>query len=54
MNQSSKWSIWLFLVTFSVVFYGMGASFVESFVNYPTWKLIGPNEFLAFHHALAR
>jgi hypothetical protein len=52
MNQSSKWSIWLFLVTFSVVFYGMGASFVESFVNYPTWKLIGPDEFLAYHNAL--
>ena len=29
----------------------MGASFVESFNNYPTWKLIGPNEFLTYHHA---
>ena len=31
----------------------MGASFIESFVNYPTWKLIGPNEFLTYHHAVS-
>ena len=30
----------------------MGASYVESFVNYPTWKLIGPGEFLAYHRTL--
>jgi hypothetical protein len=30
----------------------MGASFVESFVNYPTWPLIGANEFRAYHNAL--
>ena len=36
-----------------MVFYGTGASFVESFVNYPTWRLIGPHEFLAYHHALS-
>jgi hypothetical protein len=34
------------------VFYGVGASFVESFVNYPTWRLIGANEFRAYHQAL--
>ncbi|CAN5226243.1 hypothetical protein BH20ACI2_BH20ACI2_08010 [soil metagenome] len=31
----------------------MGASFVESFVNYPTWKLIGAAEFRDYHHALS-
>ena len=35
-----------------VIFYGLGASFVESFVNYPTWRLIGEGEFLAYHHTL--
>jgi hypothetical protein len=30
----------------------MGASFVESFANYPTWRLIGANEFRAYHQAL--
>lgn len=49
--QSSKTSTWLFLLAFVLMFYGMGASFMESFVNYPTWRLIGPNEFKAFHQA---
>jgi hypothetical protein len=52
MQASSKTSVWLFLISFVLVFYGLGASFVESFVNYPTWRLIGANEFLAYHHAL--
>lgn len=53
MNNSSRLSTWLFLITFSIVFYGMGASFVESFVNYPTWKMIGSAEFRDFHQALS-
>ena len=53
MQASSKTSIWLFLIAFALVFYGLGASFVESFVNYPTWRLIGANEFRAFHQALS-
>ena len=52
MQISNKTSIWLFLISFVLVFYGMGASFVESFVNYPTWRLIGANEFRAYHQAL--
>ena len=53
MQTSSKTSIWLFLITFALVFYGTGASFVESFVNYPTWRLIGANEFRAYHQAVS-
>jgi hypothetical protein len=53
MQTSNKTSIWLFLFSFALVFYGMGASFVESFVNYPTWRLIGANEFRAYHQALS-
>jgi hypothetical protein len=45
-------SIWLFLVTFALVFYNLGASFIESFVNYPTWRLIGANEFRTYHQAV--
>ena len=52
MQASSKTSIWLFLIAFVLVFYGMGASFVEGFVNYPTWRLIGANEFRSYHQAL--
>ena len=53
MQTSNKTSIWLFLFSFALVFYGMGASFVESFVNYPTWRLIGANEFRAYHQAVS-
>lgn len=53
MQASTKTSIWLFLISFALVFYGMGASFVESFVNYPTWRLIGANEFRAYHQSLS-
>src|SRR5688500_7095659 len=52
MQTSNKTSLWLFLITFALVFYGMGAAAVESFVNYPTWPLIGANEFQAYHRAL--
>ena len=52
MQTSTKTSVWLFLITFALVFYGMGAASVESFVNYPTWPLIGANEFRAYHRAL--
>lgn len=53
MHRESKFAVWLFLITFALTFYGMGASFVESFVNYPTWRLIGPGEFVAYHRALS-
>jgi hypothetical protein len=53
MRASSDTSTGLFLAAFVLVFYGMGASFVESFVNYPTWRLIGVNEFRAYHQALS-
>lgn len=52
INRFSNVSTWLFLVTFCLIFYGMGASFVESFVNYPTWPLIGANEFRSYHNVL--
>jgi hypothetical protein len=43
---------WLFIITFALVFYALGAGYVESFVNYRTWHLIGPEEFQDYHHAL--
>ena len=51
-NTSKKTSIWVFIVAFTLMFYGTGASFVESFVNYPTWRLVGASEFVTFHRAL--
>jgi hypothetical protein len=32
---------WLFLLDFALIFYVLGATFVEGFVNYRTWHLIG-------------
>ena len=52
MSKTTPASSWLFLFTFALTMYGVGASFVESFVNYPTWRLIGAGEFLAYHHAI--
>ena len=53
MQPSTRLSAWFFLLTFALVFYGMGAAAVESFVNYPTWPLIGAAEFRAYHRALS-
>src|SRR5437868_475192 len=53
MRSNSNINNWVFVIAFALVFYGMGSSFVESFVNYPTWRLIGSGEFLAYHHALS-
>jgi len=53
MQTPPKTSVLLFLITFALVFYGMGAASVESFVNYATWPLIGANEFRAYHRALS-
>jgi hypothetical protein len=42
----------IFLVTFSVIFYVLGAAYLEAFVNYRTWGLIGAAEFKAHAEAL--
>lgn len=48
MNPSS----WLFLFDFALVFYVLGATFIEGFVNYRTWHLIGAVDFRAYHQAV--
>ena len=44
---------WIFLIAFALVFYGTGAAFIESFVNYPSWHLIGADEFIAYHRFIS-
>ncbi len=53
MTTSTTTFTSLFVITFALVCYGMGAASVESFVNYPTWPLIGAQEFRAYHRALS-
>jgi len=40
---------WIFALALALVCYGNGAACVESFVNYPSWRLIGASEFTAYH-----
>jgi hypothetical protein len=40
---------WIFALAFALVFYGNGAAYIESFVNYPSWHLIGDDAFLNYH-----
>lgn len=42
-----------FFAMFAFVFYLVGASFVQSFVSYPTWKQVGTNEFAAYYQELS-
>jgi hypothetical protein len=51
MTESSRRV--LFMLVFALVFYVTGASFVQSFVNYPTWKLIGASEFTSYHQGMS-
>jgi hypothetical protein len=44
---------WIFLIAFALVFYGTGAAFIESFVNYSSWHLIGNDEFIAYHRFIS-
>ena len=44
---------WVFLIAFTLVFYGTGAAFIEGFVNYSSWHLIGSAEFTAFHRFIS-
>lgn len=44
---------WIFLSAFALVFYGTGAACIESFVNYPSWPLIGAGEFIAYHRFIS-
>lgn len=42
-------ALWIFIVAFALTLYGNGAGFMESFVNYPSWHLVGESEFRSFH-----
>jgi hypothetical protein len=39
----------VFTIAFALVFCTTGAAFIEGFVNYSSWHLIGVAEFQAFH-----
>lgn len=43
----------LFFAIFALVFYLVGASFVQSFVSYPVWREVGADEFRAYYQELS-
>lgn len=44
----------LFVLSFALVFYVVGASFMEAFVNYRTWPLIGEATFQRYHREVSQ
>jgi hypothetical protein len=51
--ENSKLSAWTFVLFVFIIFYSTGAGFVESFVNYPLWHIIGPSPaWTTYHQAL--
>ena len=48
MEKSIIRTYGVFITVFILTFYGLGASFVDHYVIYPTFPLIGENEFTAY------
>ena len=49
-HYTSKHGRWVAPLFFALSFYGFGAGMMDSFAMYPTWRLVGPEEFAAFHN----
>ncbi|MCI0751908.1 MAG: hypothetical protein L0Y35_08725 [Flammeovirgaceae bacterium] len=46
---TSRYSRWVTTIFFALAFYGIGASMMDSFVVYHTWRFIGEPEFANAH-----
>jgi hypothetical protein len=44
----------IFTLAVATTFYSVGATFVEAWLNYPTWTKIGTATFRDYHRALSR
>jgi len=53
MSTPDRSSPIVFAVFVMMTFYGLGAGYLESFVNYPTWPIVGAtDQWVAYHKAL--
>ncbi len=52
-GSRDSYNRWVFVIAFALVFYVNGAGFIESFVNYPSWPLIAPAEFVTYHRFIS-
>jgi len=48
-NFTTKQARWISPVFFALVFYTLGASMMDSFAMYHTWKFVGKAEFVEMH-----
>lgn len=48
LKETKIFTRWLFILFFGLLYYSVGAGFVESFVNYPLWSFVGERDWLAF------
>lgn len=46
---TSRYGLWITTLFFALAFYGFGAGMMDSFAMYPSWRMVGANEFAAFH-----
>ncbi len=46
---TSRYGLWITTLFFALAFYGFGAGMMDSFAMYPTWRMVGADEFAAFH-----
>jgi hypothetical protein len=52
-SSSPSGSVAVFTAFIVLTFYSLGAGFLESFVNYPLWRIIGEtDQWVAYHRAL--
>jgi hypothetical protein len=52
-SSSPTGSTRIFIAFIVLTFYGLGAGYLESFVNYPLWRVIGEaDQWVAYHRAL--
>ena len=50
-NQTKVFGRWLYILVFASLFYSKGTGYIESFVNYPFWSVIGNTDWLPYRHS---
>jgi hypothetical protein len=54
MENKKKFSGVIFSIYILISFYVFGGGVVNALVAYPTWRMVGPEEFVKFHQVDAR
>ena len=54
MRDSFYKTYGVFIITFALMFYTLGAGVIDNYVIYPTFAAVGENEFVAFRAVFSR